>query len=133
MIIQRPKRITTQGVSQDSQEAVNSVGSSLNQFIEETYLAIMGKLTVTDNLDQRFQTVTLSVTSAGIPNVSVTMKADLNSKATGIVCIRSTGVTPVTSAPFVSYVQNNNIITINHVAGLVADTNYTLVLLIIGS
>ena len=132
-IIQRPKRITTQGVSEESQEAVSNIGNSINQFIEESYTAIMGGLTVTDNLDQRFIQVKAKVDANGIPTILVSFKSDLISKVTGIVCVRAFGTSYVNSMPFVSFIQNGNIITVKHITGLVADTEYTLVLLVLGA
>lgn len=132
MKIQRPKRITTQGITEESKEAVTAVGSAANTFIEEVYLAIMGKITISDNLDQRFQQVKVNVDANGIPNTRVQFNANLSGKTNGITCIRAFGTSYVNSAPFVSFTDNSGIVTINHVSGLIADTDYTLVLILIG-
>ena len=131
-IIQNPKRISSESLSSDeAKEAVNSVGSSINSYLEQSYNVIMGGINIADNLDQYIKNVIVTVDINGIPKNPVKFNVSLRAKAQGIVCIRSFLAYP-TNQPFISYTQNNNTITINHISGLTADTKYQLVLLIIG-
>lgn len=130
--IQRPKRISSESLDQDLQPAVDLVGSSLNQFMEEVYLAIMGKLGISDNLNMAFKEITIKVDSSGIPLISTVFKSELNSKIQGIQVIRSLSGIP-TAQPFITFSENSGIITVLHCSGLTANTEYQLLLLTIGT
>ena len=108
------------------------MGFSLNTFIEEVYLAIMGQMNITDNLDQMYKTILVEVDSNGIPKKNIQFNSNLKSKANGIQCVRAFKNT-VVSQPFMTFVDDSGIIKLSHITGLTADTEYQLVLLVLGS
>jgi len=133
MKLQRPKRITNENlVSKEAIEAVDSISYSLNTFIEEVYLAIMGSTNIVDNLDQSYKTITVTVDSDGIPISTIQFKVNLKSRVNGIQCVRALAGT-VLSQPFASFTEASGLVKIKHITGLTAGTQYQLVLLILGS
>lgn len=130
--LQRPKRISGELLSNELRPAVDSVGSSLNSFIEETYIAIMGNLGVTSNLNMEFKTITITVDANGIPITTTSFKSNLKSKIIGCIVIRSLNSYPI-NQPFINFSENSGVATINQVSGLTANTQYQLVILTIGS
>jgi len=133
MKIQRPKRITTENiVGDEAKEAVDSIAYSMNTFIEEVYLAIMGSTNITDNLDQTYKVLKLSVDSNGIPINDIQFNVSLKSRVNGILCVRALQAT-VVSQPFVSFTESSGLVKITHITGLTADTEYQLVLLVLGT
>lgn len=133
MKISRPKRTSTENASSsEAREAVNIVGNSVNSFMNEVYIAVMGNLGVSDNLNMTFKTITVNVDASGYLNRSVTFKGDLKTRSQGIMVIRAFGSIP-TAQPFISYSEDSGLIKIVNISGLVADTDYQLNILIIGS
>ena len=131
-IIQRPKRITSESVKPESRDAIDTVGSSVNNFMEEVYLSIMKGLTITDNLNMELKTITLTVDSNGIPTPTVTFKTIIKTRVQGLLCIRVLSGLPL-NQPFLSFTENNGIVTLTHITGLTANTNYQIVILVLGS
>ena len=130
--IQRPKRVSTESVDTDeAREAVSVVGDSVNTFMEEAYIAIMGNLGVTSNLNMEFKTLKVTVNASGIPIQSVTFKSNLKTKLTGCSVIRAFMAIP-TNYPFITFNENSGLVTIQHISGLVANTEYQLLILTIG-
>lgn len=133
MKISRPKRPTTENASSEElSEAINIVSQSINSFMNEAYIAIMGNLSVTDNLDMSFKVVTVSVDENGDLNRPVSFRNGLSNRSQGIMVIRCFNAIPE-SQPFVYYSEESGVITILNVSGLLPNTEYQINLLIIGS
>ena len=130
--IQRPKKITSESLASELQSAVDLVGVSLNPYMEQVYLAIMGNLGVGTNLNMEFKTIEVTVNASGIPTTTVAFKSNLKSKIVGSVVINVYLATPL-SQPFCSLSENNGLIQITHVTGLSPNTKYQLILLTIGT
>ena len=130
--IQRPKRISSESLDPDLRPAVNLVGSSMNTFMEEAYIAIMGNLGVTSNLNMEFKTLKITVDVNGIPTSTVSFKSNLKSKIVGAIVVRAFEAIPL-SQPFINFNENNGIATILQVSGLSPNIQYQLVILTIGS
>lgn len=131
-VIQRPRRISSESVAKEAQQAVDVVGNSVNTFMEESYIALMGNLGVTSNLNMEFKTIKVTVNASGIPTSTVSFKSSLKSKIVGCVVIRAFEAIP-TGQPFINFSENNGVATISQISGLVADTQYQLVILTIGT
>ena len=131
MKISRPKRVSSANASKDAREAIDTVGLSTNTFMNEAYIAIMGNLNVSDNLNMQFVTVDVNVDVNGFLNRAVKFSTNLKTRAVGTMCIRVSQAIP-TGAPFITYTEGSGIIEIQNIKGLAADTDYQLVLLLIG-
>jgi hypothetical protein len=130
-IVQKPKRVTTDGLTEEASiQAVESVGDAINGFLGDSYDAMMGFLTITDNLDQEFKDITTIVDANGLPQNSLKFNVKRN-RVNGMLCVRVLAGTAI-AQPFPSFVQNGNVVEITHIAGLTAGVKYRLILLIIG-
>jgi hypothetical protein len=133
MKVSRPKRVSAADAgSPEAREALNTVGSSSNTFMNEVYIAIMGNLSVSDNLDMTFLTFSVNVDASGNLNRAVRLKSGLKGRSNGMICIRVSQAVP-TASPWLTYTESSGIIEITNVKGLAADTEYTLVALLIGN
>lgn len=130
--VARPIRVTSVQASNEAREAIDVVGGSVNSFMEEAYVAIMGNLSVTDNLNMEFKQFKITVDASGIPVKNVKFQTGLRSKSAGMIVIRVFGAIPTTQ-PFITFSENSGVITINHVSGLVAGTEYQFTVLSIGT
>lgn len=88
-----------------------------------------------DNLSWEQKDVDLKVDSSGIPVTTAQFKSGLFNKITGIYVTRAmnqddASVYP-TGAPFVNFEEKDKIVTIQHVTGLQANTNYKLTIVAI--
>ena len=131
MKIQRPNRINSDSVDDESKLAVDTVAAASNIFMEQTYTAIMGLLGVNDNLNMEFKTFDIIVNASGIPSPTVSFKSKLSGKVVGLTVIRAFLANP-TAQPFLSFTENNGIVTINHTSGLTDGVKYQLTVLSIG-
>lgn len=131
-IIQRPKRISSESLQSEQRAPVDLVGNSINTFMEECYIAMMGNLGVTSNLNMEFKTVKVTVNANGIPTSTVSFKSSLKSKIMGCTVVRAFDAFPV-SQPFINFTENQGVATIVQVSGLLPDTQYQLVILLIGT
>lgn len=132
MNISRPKRISTENTSSaESREAVSLVASAVNTFMNEVYIAIMGKLGMDSNLNMNYVTITVEVDGSGIPKRTTSFQSKVIGTR-GISVIRAFKAVP-TNQPFVTFTENSGIIQVTHISGLAADTEYQLNLLIFGS
>lgn len=135
--ISNPKRITKEGFPKDYQDLVDPIGIPVNDFSDEIFNAINGNLTVTDNLNMQYKDISLSVDSSGNPKNKTQFQSTLKSRMKGVIVIKLQNLTNTstypTSTPFVSYSENDLLITINNVSGLVADNKYTITLLVLGN
>ena len=133
MKIQGPKRILTNDFSKDDQEVASKMGGLLNTFNEEIHRAISKNLTIADNLDQEIKIFTAIVDANGVPTTSISFRSNLRSNLSGMQVIRALGNNYPNSQPFISYTQSSGIITVDHIAGLPANTQFQLVVLLIGN
>ena len=131
-IIQKPKRVTSESQSEQATiDALNSVGDSINSYLEQSYDAIMGGLTITDNLDAEYRDVIVEVGANGVPKIPTKFNIQLRSQVNGLICVRCLGADPI-GFPFLNFVQTNNTVTINKIFGLQPDVRYKLILLVLG-
>lgn len=107
----------------------------INSFIEQVR-NLFNKNIDFQNINQEIIEFTVRVDSDGIPNITTQFRSNLTSKVIGMNCINATNLTdlgtPVTGAPFVTFTQSSNIITVNNIKGLEADKSYQLRFLTIG-
>ena len=132
MKIQAPKRIMTSDFEDDDKAVAGKMASLLNTFLEEMYSLSNKNVTIGDNLDQSVKTISLQVNSSGIPTTSISFQNPLKGKIQGCQVIRVFGNSYPTAQPFVSFTERNGVIEVNHVSGLPANTNFQLVILLIG-
>lgn len=127
------KKININDFSLDSRPDVAKLARSLNPFFDDVERAFRKGLTVEDNLPFQYVTFTVTVDLSGVPLSSTIISTNLtNVRGMCIIdAVASDGVSHPTGAPFVSKTISNNIIRIDHVAGLPSSKQFTLTALIL--
>lgn len=102
--------------------------------MESLYNAMHSNVSLSDNIACTVKTITITVDSSGIPiaNGTNSFTIGVTTSITGITVLKATDLTNnnvyPTGAPFISYSQSSNIVTINNITGLVAGDNWQLVI-----
>lgn len=103
--------------------------NTLNSFMDSVYNIFNHNVSLTENLN--IQISTLSVETDGNGDIlPVKIKSNVRGRINGILVIKTSPSS--VQAPFVEYVQAENIITISKIAGLNTSTKYKIIILVIG-
>lgn len=138
MILPNYRRINIVDYTADQQALVEKLASSLNIGVDNVYLALTNRLTFSDNFSATQKTFNITVDANGNPAQSISFL--LNSanntqpRVSGTLVISAinntvSNVYP-TATPFISYTQNGNTININNIAGLPANNNFSVTLIV---
>lgn len=116
---------------QDAPQWLDPMLNTLNSFMDSVYNIFNRNVSLTDNLN--IQLTTISVETDGSGNISpVKIKTTVRGRVNGIVVIRAVSDSGNSQAPFVDYIQSENIITISKIAGLNLSTKYKIIMLVFG-
>lgn len=115
-------RITKEDFSKDDRELVGKLAFPINSFMEETRNLFNGNINF-NNLNQEIIELSTQVDSSGVPLVNTQIKTSLN-KVIGTNCIYSS-IAPI-NTPFLTFIQNGQILNISNITGLSQNTQYTL-------
>lgn len=130
------KRIRSEDYPGDFKQFAERLGFLLNPFLDQLVRAFNKNINITDNLNQELKTLDITVDANGNTDRTVAFQKSIQGSIAGITVIRALNrATPGTAplaAPFVSYTDSNNTITITNCKGLAAGVRYTLTLHIIG-
>ncbi len=129
------RRIDSADFDKTVRPTIDKLAFILNSFMEQTRSAFQGHINFT-NLNQQIVTVLVTVDSTGKPLQPTQYKSTLNTQVIGNVCINAvnqttSGVYP-TTAPFINFTINENLVTILNISGLQANAQYQLTVLSIG-
>lgn len=131
------KRLNKSDFSEEYKDLIETLSVSLNVGIETLHTALNKQLTFRDNIKSTVKEIEVNVNSSGIPKVQTIFNVDIAGQIDGLWVIRSENLTSPTVYPssgvHISYTQSNNLITVNHVAGLPSDNRFKLKVLIIGA
>lgn len=131
------KRLVKEDFQKEYQPLIEKVGYTTNSAFESIFNALNGGLNF-DNLSLPYKEVNLQVSASGAPLQTTQFKTGFSSgkKLKGLQVIKVENLTDTTAlltgAPFVTYTENNDLITITQVTGLVANNKYTLRILVLG-
>jgi len=124
------KRINKSDFSADEQAMIETLAASLNIGIESLYTAINNNLTFKDNFAGTQVDLIVTVDSNGIPQGTTTFQLKNTNKVIGCNVKFEQNLTNSdtypTSAPFITFQQNGNIITILHITGLSPNDEHLL-------
>lgn len=128
------KRIVKEDFDSQYQGLIEKLAFPLNSHMEQVR-NLFSKGIDFENLSQEIITLTVQTNSTSKPISPLTFKTSLKNRVKGIMVI-SANITSSTNAyiqqaPFISFSQNNNIITINNISGLGSEVTYELLLLTI--
>ena len=123
-------RIITNDFDAEDQPLVESLGGTINESFNSLYSALSNRLTFEENFLCTVREVEVTLGANGVPlnRTSFVLSNDLPVKGT-IVLSTTNRTSPTvfpTSAPFVSFTQNGNLLFIDHVTGLQANNRYTI-------
>lgn len=116
---------------QDAPTWLDPMLNTINSFMDSVYNIFNRNVSLTNNLN--LQIYNLSVETDGNGDISqVKVKTTVRGRVNGVLVIRTISNGSTSQAPFVDYVQVDNIITISKIAGLNPSTKYKIILLIVG-
>lgn len=120
--------------AEDDRELVEKLAFPLNAFFEQVRNLLTKNIDF-QNLNMELVTLTVSTVS-GVPISQTNFKITLKNRMAGAVCISATNLDvpsnyPVTG-PFMSFTQNEKIVTADHISGLQDNQFYKLVFMVIG-
>jgi len=123
------KRLEKQNFEPEFQELIEVLAYTVNNDVEVLYNVLKRKVSLKDNIFCMVKDIAIVVDSLGIPEILTQFRLeDPNMKILGCQVLKvinqDNTLTYPTSAPFISFTQNSGVITINHITGLHADTNY---------
>lgn len=130
------KRLYESDFAEEDREMIKILASSFNSDMENIYLALSKRVNLMDNIQCTIKTITITVDSNGIPIEGTSFQINkeggtqATSKIVGITVYNAVNVTNnavyPTATPFLSFNQDEEIITIEHVAGLPANNIFDL-------
>lgn len=130
------KRIIKEDFKKEDQELIDKLAFALNSFFEQVAQGFSKNITIEDNLNMEIKEVVLTVDASGFPTTTAAFQSALRTRVRGLTVLRAINQTNPgtypTGAPFVSFEQNNNLLTIQHVTGLQPAESYKLQILSFG-
>lgn len=129
------KRISKENFPSEYASIIDGFGGSYNDLAENVTNLSNKNITVEDNLAMFYKDLDITVDSNGTPTVITEFKNTLISRVKGNIVINAVNLTNSssypTTAPYVSFSENNKIIRILNVRGLPASTKFRLTLLVL--
>ena len=123
------KRLAKEDFPSDDQKLIEKLAYPINSFFEQTRNALNRSLDF-NNLNQEIITLLVTVDATGKPKIQTRFKSNLNTRLQGMTCVRAENVnnpgTPPDNTPFATWIQSGNVVTINNVKGLPANTQFRL-------
>lgn len=116
---------------QDAPKWLEPMLSVLNAFMDSVFTIMNRNISLTDNLNIQIATITVTTDSNG-DITPIKVRTTVRGRVIGMTVIRVLSQDQNIQAPFIDYVQNENIVTINKLAGLNIDTKYKIIVLMIG-
>lgn len=131
------KRIYKADYPKEFQSLVDNLSLTINNGFDNLYNALNNRLTIRDNFLGSVKDVIVSVDSNGIPTSSTQFTVSSNGAIEGLQVIQAINLTNSIVYPtggiFISYTQNGNSITINHVTGLPVNNQFSLRIIAYGT
>lgn len=105
--------------------------NTINSFMDSVYNIFNRNVSLSDNLN--FQLLTLNVETDVNGDIQpIKVKTSVRGRVNGLIVIRAISDSGNSQAPFVDYIQSDNIITISKIAGLNISTKYKIIMLAVG-
>lgn len=129
------KRIATEDFENKDRALVQKLAFALNPFLEQI-TAIFNKNIDFDNLNQEVINFTGIVDASGVPTTQTQIKTSLKTRIQGMICIRVQTLERdnalITTAPFVNFSTEGNLITIESITGIPANKRHSITVILIG-
>lgn len=122
------KRIVKEDFPAEFHQLIEKLAFPLNSHMEQVR-SILGEVT------QELITLKVQTNANSVPINRLNFKSSLRNKVRGVIVVSANITSSNTSfpqhAPFISFSQNLNIVSINNISGLAPETTYDLLLLTI--
>ena len=130
------KRLYESDFAEEYRDLIKTLASSFNNDMENVYLALSRRISVRDNVHCTVKTVTTAIDSNGLPIDAISFQLEreggtqavtkiLGCQVFKVVNLTNDAVYP-TGTPFITFSQNEQNITIEHIAGLPANNIFEL-------
>lgn len=116
---------------QDAPQWLDPMLNTINSFMDSVYNIFNHNVSLTENLNIQISTINVETDSNG-DITPLKIKSTIRGRVNGIVVLKLVSESPTSTAPFIDYVQSENIITISNIAGLSTSTKYKIIILVIG-
>lgn len=132
--IQIPKKIRSEDFKPEQQEVATKIAECFNDFADGTYQTFTKGIDY-ENLRRQLTTLVVNIDKNGRVSQNPEIKLNLIGKVIGVQVMNAVNINDVsiypTTAPFVSWTVNSNILRILNITGLQANSQYQLTLDII--
>jgi len=135
MKIAAPKRLRAEDFGSDDRDLINRLAYVINTFFDDVNKALSKNIDFT-NLNRELITLSVKIDGSGLVMNKPQVKTSITGKPAGFNVLKASRTDTVgfpTSAPFVSFDFNGDIITITNITGLQANSEYNLTLELISS
>lgn len=124
------KRIWATDFPKEFQKSADILGSLLNYGIEILYTTLSNNITLQDNIKCTVKDIIVTVDVNGTPVQTTQLRLNQTGKLEGLTVLNAVNSTDNTifpsSCPFLSWSQNDTVVTITNIKGLQANNIYTL-------
>jgi hypothetical protein len=126
------RRLFKGDYDQDQQKLVEQLSGPLNSGIEVLYEALNNKLDFENNFQASVRTIQVDMGPNGIPKGNPIFTLINANRILGTLVLNTQNLTNSSTYPTgavqISFTQNTNRVTINHITGLSADNQYSITL-----
>lgn len=116
---------------QDAPNWIDPMLTVINAFMDSVYNIMNRNISLTQNLNIQIATINVETDSNGDIK-PVKLKTTIRGRVAGVSVIRVITTDTSSISPFVSFIQNENILTISNIASLNSNQKYKIILLVIG-
>jgi hypothetical protein len=124
------RRIFSSDFDAQYKELLDKLSGTINSGVEVLYEALNGRLNFSDNFAATVTSFSVTVDSNGTPTGTTSFKLANTQKVTGLLIASCTddnsSVLYPPGAPFISFTQSAQSITVNNIRGLTAGRSYTI-------
>lgn len=128
-------RVRTEDYPEESRDIVSKLSVSINSIVDQLNIAFNKSIDFR-NLNMQVSTLNITVDSSGNPNQPTSMSNGLKTKCVGLTVIKaldsSGNNATLSAAPFISFTEANNQLSITNIKGLNQDQSYSLTVLCLG-
>lgn len=127
--LQIPKKLRVEDFDQDDQALISKIAFVYNVFADEVYNTLNKNIDY-DNLNRQFVTINVAIDNTGKLINPPQIKTLLNGRVRGLNVLNAinlidSSIYP-TTAPFISWTINSDILTILNITGLQNNSQYSL-------
>lgn len=129
MKIEIPRQIRAEDFAEDEQQLVSKLSRNLTPFMDSVFRVLDGGVDY-ENLNRQFLDIDIIIDASGLVSNAPQIKSKLRGRVRGINVLNAINLVDPsiypTSAPFISFTTNADIVTILNVTSLQVNSQYRL-------